>query len=271
MRANEIKINILHTGIVEIDKSLMFRDESRTPFGFTRIGRSIKQRVLVPVSSYLIQHPAGTILIDTGWGKQVRQLKHQWISPVAKSYLPQGWSIDEQLEKFKLKPENLDVVILSHLDSDHIGGLQLVKKAKKFLVHENELAAVVKNPIRYRKKEWQGIKLDAIVTSQFNNYFNRASFDVFGDGSVLIFLTSGHSRGLSSVVVRNQAGKFVVFASDTGYAKDSWESMRLPGILYRKKEAVESLAWIRQISNYPECQGVFANHDPDILEQTILL
>lgn len=271
MNRETISVQLIHTGLVEIDKSLMFRDQSRSPFGFTGIGRSIKQHVLVPVSSYLIQHPKGNLLVDTGWNKKVRKQKRQWIRPVAKSYLPDGWAIDEQLKHYGMDSGAIDIVFLSHLDADHAGGLQHVKQAKRFLTHDLEWESAQKNPFRYSKKDWNGLKIETFKENKYSKEFRREYYDVFADGTVLLFFTPGHSKGLSSVIVRNTNGQFVAIVSDVGYAQDSWENMRLPGILHSKKQAVESLAWVKTLSKNEDCLAIFANHDPQINEQRIAL
>lgn len=50
-----------------------------------------------------------------------------------------GQAIDEQLMKIGIKPSDLDYVLLSHLDCDHVNGLELVKDAKHILVSKDEL------------------------------------------------------------------------------------------------------------------------------------
>ena len=70
---NSIKIHVMHTGLVRVDKGLPFHGLFRNPLAFTGILRSAKNKVTLPVSSYLIEHPNGLILVDTGWGKTIRQ------------------------------------------------------------------------------------------------------------------------------------------------------------------------------------------------------
>lgn len=74
----KIKIHVFHCGEVGVDPAVSFRDVSKNPIAYTGIGRSNKLRIWLPVSAYLIEHPKGLILIDTGWHKEVRtnQRKH---------------------------------------------------------------------------------------------------------------------------------------------------------------------------------------------------
>lgn len=60
-----IKIHVLQTGRVSVDIGVPLRQKN--PFAVTGFFRSAKHRVWLPVTSYLIEHPNGLVLIDTGW------------------------------------------------------------------------------------------------------------------------------------------------------------------------------------------------------------
>lgn len=118
------------------------KDIYRNPLAFTGLFRSEKNQVILPVSSYLIEHPHGLILIDTGWNKLVRQSNWKELGPqiqINTGYLPMGWSVDERLAALGYKPLDIDYLLLSHLHCDHVSGLKQVKDAKNILVSEPEL------------------------------------------------------------------------------------------------------------------------------------
>lgn len=71
MTTQQIKIHVLHTGLVKVDKALPFHGQYRNPLAFTGLFRSARNQITLPVSSYLIEHPKGLLLIDTGWHKTV--------------------------------------------------------------------------------------------------------------------------------------------------------------------------------------------------------
>lgn len=103
------------------------KDIYRNPLAFTGLFCSEKNQVILPVSSYLIEHPHGLILINTG-------------------YLPMGWSVDERLAALGYKPSDIDYLLLSHLHCDHVSGLKQVKDAENILVSEPELRIANKLP-----------------------------------------------------------------------------------------------------------------------------
>ena len=69
---DKIKIHVLHCGQVKVDCTLPFRKKTRNPISYTGLFRSKKHQLLLPVSAYLIEHPKGLVLIDTGWHTDVR-------------------------------------------------------------------------------------------------------------------------------------------------------------------------------------------------------
>lgn len=269
-----IKIHVFHTGEVGVDPAVPFRDVSKNPIAYTGLFRSSKRRIWLPVSAYLIEHPKGLILIDTGWHHEVRvnQKKHMtWkLNLASKARLPIGEAVDEQLQALGIKPRDLDYVFLSHLDVDHVSGIQLVKEAKNILTSREELESAMKGDIRYAKSLWKDVDLQAFeMQPSANGPFGR-SYDVFGDGTVVLVDVSGHTKGMSATLIQNN-GKFVLLTGDCGYAKDSWEKMRLPGPLYDKERMKKTLEWVREMSQKEGCIEILATHDPEVKPHVITL
>ena len=267
-----IKLHILHCGLVQVDIALPFHQKTMNPFAFTGLLRSKKHQVILPVSTYLIEHPKGLVLIDTGWhtnlrGDQIKNLGrlHYMIN---KAILPAGQAINEQLDERGIKIQELDFVMLSHLHSDHASGLELVSEAKTILTSEEEWTAAQKDKLRYIRHMWEGVNVKTFHMRDSGYGPQRRSFDLFGDESVIFIHTPGHSKGLTATLVQRD-GKFVLLASDCGYAKKSWEQMILPGVMVNKPQLIKSLQWVKAMSQQPGSLGVFANHDPEVKPQTI--
>ena len=92
----------------------------------------------------------------------------------------------------------------------------------------------------------------------------------FYNGTVVLIDTKGHTEGNVVVMVKNN-NKFILITGDCGYAKDSWENLRIPGPLVNKEDMITSLKWIRNMANKKECMGVFATHDLKVKEGIIVL
>lgn len=267
-----IKIHVLHCGTVVVDSMLPFNEGSMNPLAFTGLFRSKKHRMALPVSAYLIEHPKGLVLIDTGWHTDVRINQFKYLGPllymVNKAYLPNGEAINEQLATLGYKPSDIDYLVLSHLDCDHVSGLKLVKDAKRILVSKLDYQGAEIDPVRYSRTMWHGIKLEFFNFTQSSYGPYHQSYDLFGDDTLQFVYVPGHSKGLAATLIQNN-GKYVLLSSDCGYGKKSWEEMILPGVMQNKEQLITSLKWVKQMSENPNCIETLANHDADVKPHVI--
>lgn len=277
---SKIRVHVMHTGEVFIAPALAFGGNLIQASG---IFTPKKDKRWFPVSVYLIQHPKhGNILVDTGWDRsmspkgeldkeaQIASLGTHMLYEVNQGLLPLGKAVDEQLAALGIKPEDLTVVLLTHLDCDHANGLRQVKGAPRILVSADEVKCARKHKERYREQWWDTCDLEEFEWNDSNGLFRR-SYDLFGDRSIELIAIPGHSDGLFAVKVNGNDGRFVLLFSDGGYASKSWEEMIPSGIKTNKKEQIESLAWIREQSLSPLCVESLANHDPAVKPHVIEL
>lgn len=281
-----IKIRIFHTGRVCVSPSLPFGGNEKNPLKKSPIMVKKKDRLWLPVSAYLIEHPKGKILFDCGWHRdmspngeydkkaQIHSLGSKLLYIVNQGVLEKEQGIDEQLLKIGVKPADLDYVLISHLDCDHVNGLGLVKGAKHIFVSNDELTGSrkkkCKNKIRYQSKWWENCDLQGFDWNDNEGPFGKA-FDLFGDGSVKMIAIPGHSDGLCALKIKNDEGKYVLLFSDGGYATKSWKDMITSGVSEDKVAQRKSLEWIRMESLSEECVESLANHDAEIIPHNICL
>lgn len=271
-----MKIHVLHTGEVRVSPYLPFGGDNCNLLKASGMTTPKKDWIWLPVSCYLIEHPKGRILVDTGWHRdmspdgvydkkaQIRSLGSWILYHVNQGRIAPGQAIDEQLHAMGLKPSDLDYVLLTHLDCDHANGLRAVAGAKHILCAAEELECARKNSVvRYKKKWWQGVDLH---TFEWNGHEGPVgkSFDLFGDGSVVMVNIPGHCDGLCAVKLTNGEGRFVLLFGDGGYATKSWKEMITSGVALDKKLQRQSLQWIREQSLDPNCIESLATHDTDI-------
>ena len=282
----EIKIHVLHTGMVCVAPELPFGGEHCNPIKASGVFGKKSDRRWLPVSAYLVECSHGKILFDCGWHRdmspngefdreaQIKSLGGFLLYKTNQGVLSMGEAIDEQLAEIGVQPSDLDLVLLSHLDCDHVNGLGLVKDAKKILVANDEIRFAENgsfmNKIRYNKDWWKGTKLEGFDWNGTDGPVKK-SYDVFGDGSLVMVNIPGHCEGLCALKITNNSGKYVLLFSDGGYAKKSWEEQITSGIADDKEMQKKSLEWIREQSLNPDCVESLANHDPDIKPHFIKL
>ena len=262
---DKIKIHVLNTGYVEVDEALAFKDKSYNPIAYTGLFRSNKHKVKVPVFSYLIEHPKGNVLVDTGWSVASRE-DYKSHLPLkgyiaSKPILPSGENIVEQLDKLGI--DKLQFLILTHMHVDHVDGIRDVQDRAEFiLVSRDELKAANKGRGRYIKELWKDTIFDRFDwNGEMGPYFK--SYDVFRDGKINLIYLPGHTAGSTGVLIKNN-GKFVLITGDAAYAHASWENLELPGIINDKVRTLRCLKWIQKLSKADNCVEILASHDPEV-------
>ena len=278
-----MKIHVLHTGEVRVSPYLPFGGDNCNLLKASGMTTPKEDWIWLPVSVYLIEHPKGLILVDTGWHRdmspegvydkaaQIKSLGSRILYNVNQGQIPLGEAVDEQLETMGIKPADLDYVLLTHLDCDHANGLRAVKDAKHIIVAQEELDCARKNGfIRYKKKWWEGVDLKTIDWNGTEGPAQK-SFDLFGDGSIKMINIPGHCDGLCAVKITREDGKYVLLFSDGGYATKSWKEMITSGVSLDKEMQHKSLQWIREQSMDANCIESLATHDTDIKPHVIEL
>ena len=282
----EIKIHVFHTGEVCVAPELPFGGEHCSTIKASGVFAKKSERLWLPVSAYLIECDHGKILFDCGWHRdmspdgvfdkkaQVKSLGSLPLYVTNQGRLEKGAAIGEQLAALGIHPADLDLVLLSHLDCDHANGLKLVADAKQILVSKDELAfsgnGTPVNRIRYNADWWSDTKMQTFDWNSTEGPAGR-SYDVFGDGSLIMVNIPGHSKGLCALKITGSDGRFVLLYADGGYARKSWEQMITSGVADDKAEQKKSLQWIREQSLNANCVESLANHDPDVQPHIIEL
>lgn len=268
-----IKINVFHTGNVIVDRAIPYHESN--PLAVTGIFRSKSKKLKLPVSCYLIEHPDGKILIDTGWDTKYAYERPRrffgMLDNISAPVIERNDGIDSKLKNCGIMPEEISRVYFSHMDFDHTSGIPLVKKAQHFFAAKDEIADAGKYFFRYVKETWNEISIEPFEYTNSGIGPVGRTYDVFGDGSVLLVNTPGHSHGHFSVKITGTTGKYVILAGDSVYTQTSVSNHIMPGFTVDKKLACKSVEWICECASDPNCLLVAPNHDPETEEQLIEL
>jgi glyoxylase-like metal-dependent hydrolase (beta-lactamase superfamily II) len=201
-----------------------------------RSTRSSKEKWLrIPVPAFLIEHPGvGPMLVDTGFhasvGVDPRQNLGRVISRLYDIDMKPEQAIAAQVRGLGIEPRDIRVVVMTHLHLDHASAISDFTEAT-FVLGQGEWEAFNgRVPLLggYIKKhashavEYREVIFDRAVSSY--STFGR-SYDLFGDGSVRLVYTPGHSRGHQSVILRLK-GKEALLAGDAAYFLDTLENER---------------------------------------------
>jgi len=214
----------------------------------------------LPCPCYLIEHPKGLVLFDTGcnpqvavdpvgyWGKIADHL-HVRFSP--------DLVVDAQLKHLGYQPDDVKYVVVSHLHLDHSGGLALFPNAQ-FVIMKDELPYAYW-PDRHVRAGF--ILNDLLPTRRFDWKEQTGDTDLFGDGSLQMLKTAGHTRGECSLFVRLRH-RPVVLTGDTIHIRAQLETLAPMGADWDKARASESIARLKRIQDLGEAK-LWISHDPE--------
>jgi N-acyl homoserine lactone hydrolase len=218
----------------------------------------------IPVPWFVIQHPKGNVVIDGGMAVEVASDAPGRLNPAFLSayepMLSEKQGCVQQLENLAIHPASIKYVLLSHLHWDHTGAVGRFPDA----VH-----IVQRREFEYAfAPDW--FATDAFARRDFdlpglNWYFLEGSetdcYDLFGDGTIRILLTPGHSVGHQSFLVTLPKTGSVLLTIDAAYTMDHWQEKALPSFATSTIEAVRSVKKLRQVARQTDAL-VVTGHDP---------
>lgn len=213
----------------------------------------------IPVPSYLITHPKGNVVFDTGIHcRAIDDPVERLGKEVSKIFVPRtkpGEEIVSQLAKFKLTPDDITYVINSHFHFDHAGGNEFFPRST-FLVQQSELAAA-RDPKLRRKAFFDPKDFD----HQLNYQTVTGEHDIFGDGTLVLFPTHGHTPGHQSLRIRVAKGTAIVLTGDACYTKINMDQDVLPSVAFDEAEMYRSLGRLRDLRDKHGATIIYG-HDP---------
>ena len=195
-------------------------------------------RVELPIPAYLIVHPKGTVVFDTGMHPDCQTdpagRAGERIAQLFQFDYRKGDEVSARIERLGHDPGKIDILINSHLHFDHEGGNALVPNAT----------------VMIQRREWEaGMDPDIAQARGFNRRdFDlghtvkkiEGEHDVFGDGRIVCLPTHGHTPGHQSLKVRLEKGE-VVLAADACYFCRTLKERRLPPRAHDHGEMMRSL------------------------------
>jgi glyoxylase-like metal-dependent hydrolase (beta-lactamase superfamily II) len=194
--------------------------------------------VTAPVQSFLVDHPsAGALLVDTGLHSSVAVDPRQSIGRAGRIALRDlemkpDQSVVAQLRALGRAPSEIKTVVVTHFHVDHASGISEFPDATfVFSSAEWEAATTQGQTHGYVKRQfdhafdYRTLDFDGPDAGSYST-FGRA-FDLFGDGSVRLVFTPGHTLGHVSVVLRLGEREMLV-AGDAIYLRRTLRDKVVP-------------------------------------------
>lgn len=227
------------------------------------MNKGIGEAFEVPVPFFLIKHPKGNVLFDTGNALQAARNPEKHWGTVTSVYYPvmsEDQYVVNQLEKIGVRREDISHVVLSHLHLDHAGGVGEFPNAA-YIVQRAELQwAYV--PDFYQKPAYIRADFDKEVNWLLLEGESEDNYDIFGDGILQIWFTPGHTPGHQSLLVNLEKHGSYLLTGDSCYTKEILDNDILPGLVWSPPHTVRS---IRRMRYAQQVKGIriVTGHDPD--------
>jgi len=196
---------------------------------------------------YLIHHAQGWLLWDTGVADAIAAMPEgQAPADPRATHWRRPKTLASELDALGVKPADIKYVAVSHTHPDHVGNIKMFPQST-VLVQKAEY-------------DWPtpfGRTLQAVASPVTKL---EGDHDVFGDGSVTIIATPGHTPGHQSLLVKLPKTGALVLSGDAVHFKSNWENRGVPSMNADKDKTLASMQRIADLLVSEQAQ-LWINHD----------
>ena len=196
---------------------------------------------------YLIKHGQDWFLWDTGIQDAVADMPNGLAPADPRSvtwHRPKR--LAAQLEQIGVKPSDIKAMAISHTHPDHIGNVEMFPNAMLY--------------VQKAEYEWPGANNAPRFKPEHPVTKLEGDRDVFGDGSIVVLSTPGHTPGHQSLVVKLPKTGEVILSGDAVHFKSNWENRGVPSNNFSKEQTLASMQKISDTLTKDKAT-LWINHD----------
>lgn len=271
--AHITRIARFSTGTVDIHPQHAYRGRSPMYWWILTSRRWLTGR---PINVYVIEHSDGIVLFDTGQDRaSVTDPGYFPDGPtgliyrrLARFHVSDDETLTAGLARLGYRPADVSTAVISHLHQDHIGGVREIPNAELLVSAEEwqslhrpmaEPRGLLRDHINVPGLRWSPVELTALDDPSLAPF--TTGRDLFGDGSLVLLPTPGHTRGSMSMLVRRPEAVPLLLAGDLTYDVHAFEGGRTGGVGSRRQLRKTRRKVLALRVNNPGMQ-VLAAHDP---------
>jgi len=204
---------------------------------------------------HLIRHAKGLMLWDSGLSDSISSTPGGVVRGGGAIRSIVRKTLASQLAEIGVKPEDVTHIAFSHTHGDHVGNANYFTKATLYMQEPEYATAFGASPSKFGFDPSTYDKLRANPVMKLNG-----DYDVFGDASVMILSTPGHTPGHQSLLVRLPKRGPVVLSGDMTHFQENWVNRRVPANNFSKEQSVQSMEKVAALLEASKAQ-LWINHD----------
>ena len=240
------------------------------PKSFLQAGAPSTQ-IQIPVGFYVIRHPKGNVLFDTGNNDRIITDPGYWggFIPAINPVRTPDVAIDVQLQQIGLTPDDIKYVAVGHMHLDHAGNVGKFPKSTLVVQKDEIRNAFWGEPgtaQNYIPGDFMMLRSDPgqMLPNRYPMIQLNGDLDLFADNSVVVKRWVGHTPGSQMVIVRLPKTGTVILTSDSVYFAENVTKNLLPDVslAYDPPGILAAYQWIREMQAREGAQ-FFTAHDPD--------
>jgi N-acyl homoserine lactone hydrolase len=211
-------------------------------------GVNVGKSMEFSVNCYLIKHAQGWLLWDTGITDAVAAMP-DGLPPAnpRQTRYRRTKTMTSQLEQLGIKPADIKYVAVSHTHQDHVGNLTMFPQST-LLIQKAEY-------------DWTGPFSQTVKAVASVNRL-EGEHDVFGDGSVTLIATPGHTPGHQSLLVKLPKTGALLLSGDAVHFKSNWDNRGVPDLSFDKDKTAASMQRLADVLARERAQ-LWINHDKE--------
>lgn len=264
-----MRMHAVQTGTVIVKESQRSGSRGNGPLRLMSTLADRRWTERLPIYAWAIEHPEGVIVIDTGETARTAESGYfPWWHPYyrlgAKMFVQPEEEVGPQLRKLGIAPGDVRWLVMTHLHTDHAGGLHHFPQAEILVTWtEYELASGwtgrLNGFLPHRWPDWFAPRLVDFTPAPVGPF--PRSFTLTQAGDVHLVPTPGHTGGHMSVIVEDGNLSYF-FAGDASYTERLMREQVVDGVTFDNQVAQQTLAHtLAYVQSQPTVY--LPSHDPD--------
>ncbi len=222
-------------------------------------GENVGRNIEFSSTCWLIQRGSQWLLWDTGVPESALNDPKGWSTLPKVIVYHLDKTLTAQLAAIGLKPVDITYVALSHTHGDHIGNVRLFQDSTVLMQRAEYAWISSPDGPNDNVNQLKALARKLLGTPKHLRLLDGDT-DVFGDGSVTLVSTPGHTPGSQSLLVHLRKSGFIVLSGDVVHLEENLEKDTVPSLNTDKAASIASMERIkRMIAAYRA--RLFINHD----------